>query len=71
MKKTLVIGMYENAMYHPLAGVDEALRNMFPEMELVVTDQIMELCRAEQYDCIVSYWDDWEEPVQAQAAEAL
>lgn len=71
MKKILLIGMYENAMYHPLTGVDEALRNMFPEMKLVVTDQIMELCGAEQYDCIVSYWDDWEEPIPDQAAEAL
>ena len=71
MKKVLVIGMYDNAMYHPLTGVDEALRGMFPELELTVTDQIMALCEADQYDCIVSYWDDWNKPIPDQAAEAL
>ena len=71
MKKVLVIGMYDNAMYHPLTGVDEALRGMFPELELTMTDQIMTLCEADQYDCIVSYWDDWNKPIPDQAAEAL
>lgn len=71
MKKALVIGMYDNAMYHLLTGVDAALKKMFLELELTVTDQIMALCEAEQYDCVVSYWDDWKEPIPDRAAEAL
>ena len=71
MKKVLVIGMYDNAMYHPLTGVEEALEGMFPELELVITDQITALCDTAQYDAVLSYWDDWEKPIPDREAESL
>ena len=71
MKKILVIGMYENAMYHPLTGVDEALEKMFPEPALTITDRITALDEAEQYDCVISYWDDWNNPIPDPPAEML
>lgn len=71
MKKVLVIGMYDNAMYHPLTGVGEALEKMFPKLELTLTDQIGALCEAMRYDAVLSYWDDWKKPIPDQEAEAL
>lgn len=71
MVRILIFGMYENAMYHPLTDVERALREILPEMELHFTDQILDLCKAEAYDAIISYWDDWNAPIPDRAADAL
>ncbi len=71
MKKILVFGMYENAMYHPLTGVDEYLRKIMPDMEFIFTDRILELCEVRNYDGVISYWDDWETPIPKQASAEL
>lgn len=71
MKKILVFGMYERAMYHPLTGVDEYLKNTMPGMEFTFTEQILDLCNVGKYDGVISYWDDWNEPIPEEAAVAL
>lgn len=71
MKRILVLGMYESAMYHPLRGVDVYLEGIAPDMELVFTERVLDLCHAEQYDGVISYWDDWKEPIPGKASDAL
>lgn len=71
MKKILLFGMYENAMYHPLTDIDIYLKSLVSDKELDVTDQIEKICEAEQYDAVISYWDDWNEPIPEKAANAL
>lgn len=71
MKRILVFGMYESAMYHPLAGVDAYLKSIMPDMEFTFTEQILDLCDVGEYDGVISYWDDWKEPIPKQASEAL
>lgn len=71
MKRILVFGMYESAMYHPLTGVDAYINSIMPDMEFTFTEQILDLCDVDEYDGVISYWDDWEEPIPGQASEAL
>lgn len=71
MKKILVFGMYETAMYHPLTGVDECIRRICPEMAFTFTDQIMDLCSLSAYDGVISYWDDWNHPIPDAASKSL
>ena len=61
-KKVLVLGMYEEAMYHPMKGVDTYLQKICPEVEFTFTEEPADLCEAEQYDGVISYWDDWNTP---------
>lgn len=71
MVKVLVFGMYEEAMYHPLTGVIQELEKILPDFKLDVTNQIQALCSAGEYDAVISYWDDWKEPIPDREAEAL
>lgn len=71
MKKILVFGQYKDAMYHPLTGVDTYLKRIIPEAELVCTENIMDVCGVSQYDGVISYWDDWKNPVPKEVSEAL
>lgn len=71
MKRILVLGMYENAMYHPMTGVDEYLKKCLPQLEFVFTDDVWELCNVESYDGFISYWDDWNNRIPDAASEAL
>lgn len=71
MKKILVFGQYEEAMYHPLTGVDVYLEKILPDMELVFTNDILKVCDVKQYDGVISYWDDWKNPVPQKVSDAL
>lgn len=71
MKKILVIGMYEKAMYHPLTGVDRYLTSIQPDVQFTFSEQICDLCKAEEYDAVISYWDDWDEPISEDSSLAL
>ena len=71
MVKVLVFGMYEEAMYHPLTGVIQELEEILPGFKLHVTNQIQALRSAGEYDAVISYWDDWKEPIPDREAEAL
>lgn len=71
MKKIFVFGMYEKAMYHPLTGVAQYLESILPDVQFTFTEQIMDLCRLEEYDGVISYWDDWNQPIPEEASLAL
>ena len=71
MKNILAFGMYEKAMYHPLTGVDQYLESILPDVQFTFTEQIMDLCRLEEYDGVISCWDDWNQPIQEKASLAL
>lgn len=60
MKKALLIGEYEAAMYHPLTGVDTALRECLSnEFQLDICEQYNELTEEtlSQYQLLISYVD--------------
>ena len=71
MKKILVFGMYDNAMYHPLTGLDDYLKGIMPDIEFTFTDNILDLCNASAYDGLISYWDDWNNPIPDSATCSL
>lgn len=71
--KILVIGNYKDAMYHPLGGVDEELKKMFPNMELFCTDETKHLLalKAENFAGVISYLDIWNGKLTDEETEAL
>ncbi len=75
MKRILVLGQNKEAMYHPLKGVDTYLKGILQDTvtdaELVVTENSMDVCYAAQYDGVISYWDDWNNPIPKEASDAL
>lgn len=72
-EKLLVLGNYTDAMYHPLAGVDERLRGILSEQELVCTDrtQMLLSLEKEQFAGVISYLDIWNSALPEQETEAL
>ncbi|MBQ7919789.1 MAG: ThuA domain-containing protein [Lachnospiraceae bacterium] len=72
-EKILVVGNYKDAMYHPFGGVDERLKEIFPEKELVCTDDVQELAalRRGEYTGVISYLDIWDGALTGAQAEAL
>lgn len=71
MKKILVLGNYTDAMYHPLACVDERLKQIYAEGEFTFTEDPNMLLDSINYDLVVSYWDDWNNAIPEAAAKAL
>ena len=61
-KKILVIGNYNDAIYHGLAGVDERLTSILSNYELICTDDTSKLLSLEedQISGIISYLDIWQ-----------
>lgn len=72
-EKILVIGNYKDAMYHPFEGVDERLKAIFPEKELVCTDDTDKLLVLKQgeYAGVISYLDIWEGALTEAQSQAL
>lgn len=70
-KKILVLGIYQNAQYHPLSRVDGRLQEILKDYDLVFTDKPSDLLRCSAYDGAISYWDDWKEPVKEEETDAL
>lgn len=72
-EKILVIGNYKDAMYHPLGGVDERLKEIFPEKELVCTDDTDYLLDLEKgdYAGVISYLDIWDGALTEEQAHVL
>ena len=74
MKKTiLVLGNNEDAMYHPLKGVDERLINIFSDFNVICTTDTQELLTLEEkkYDGVISYLDIWDSELDEKEAGAL
>ena len=72
-EKILAIGNYTDAMYHPFGGVDECLKNMFPEMEIVCEDDTGCLLDLEKgnYAGVISYLDIWDGALTEEESGAL
>jgi len=71
--RILVIGNYKDAMYHPLTGVDECLKNMFPEKVLLCTDDTKQLLtlKEDHIAGVISYLDIWDSAIADEEAAAL
>ncbi len=61
MKKILVLGDYTLATWHPLTGVDEALKGILSDYELTITEDYAGLSAQElaKYDVVINYIDAW------------
>ena len=74
MKKTiLVLGNYEDAMYHPLKGVDERLVSIFSDFNVICTEdtrKLLELDKKKYYG-VISYLDIWDSELDEEEAGAL
>ena len=74
MKKTiLVLGNNEDAMYHPLKGVDERLVNIFSDCNVICTTDTRELLKLDEniYHGVISYLDIWDSELDEEEARAL
>ena len=74
MKKTiLVLGNNEDAMYHPLKGVDERLVSIFSDFNVICTTDTRELLMLDEkkYDGVISYLDIWDSELNEEEAGAL
>ena len=71
--KILVIGNYTDAMYHPFGGVDEHLKGMLEDKELICTDNTEELLKLTggEYKGVISYLDIWDGALTDKESEAL
>lgn len=71
----LVLGNYQNtAMYHPLDGVEEQLKEIFDGVaKLICTDDTRKLLTltAEHFDGVISYLDIWDSVLAEEEAQAL
>ena len=72
-EKILALGNYTDSMYHPFGGVDEQLKRILQEQELVCTDQTDKLLRLseEGFAGVISYLDIWDSELPAAQAQAL
>lgn len=72
-EKILALGNYEDAMYHSFHGVDERLRKIFPDKELICTDDTSQLLHleTEHYTGIISYLDIWNGALTSAEANSL
>ena len=63
MKKVLVLGDYEKAIYHPLRGVDEQLKSILSDCEVTACVAYTELKLEDlnRYDMVINYIDAWKE----------
>jgi len=72
-QKILVLGTYRDAPYHPFGGVDESLKEIFPEWSLVCTEDaaaLEELSRGE-FAGVICYLDRWDGALREAEAAAL
>ena len=72
-KKILVIGNYNDAIYHGLAGVDKRLTSILSDYELICTDDTSKLLTLEedQISGIISYLDIWQSKLCDDEANAF
>lgn len=74
VKKVLIIGEYENAMYHPLRDVEKELRKIIgDEFQVIGTDYYNKLNYEDikDYSLIISYTDCWQAEENKNLAAAL
>lgn len=72
-QKILVLGTYHDAPYHPFSGVDESLKEIFPDWELLCTEDaafFLELANGE-FAGVILYLDMWSGALPEEQAYAL
>lgn len=72
-KKILTIGNYTDAMYHGFTGVDERLKQILSDYELVCTDDTTALLtlNTNNFSGVISYLDIWDSKLSDDEATAL
>ena len=72
-KKILVIGNYNDAIYHGLTGVDDRLTSILSDYELICTDDTSKLLtlKEDQISGIISYLDIWQSKLRDDEANAF
>lgn len=74
MKKAMILGTYNDAPYHPFAGVDRALKDLLsPDFDVTLTDDPARLEETERggYSLLVSYLDAFDKPFPDALAQAV
>ncbi len=76
MKKSiLILGDYKNFQYHPFEGVDEILKQLFPQKEYGVlcteNREELNLEKILDYSLIISYTDAWEKTLENKEINSL
>lgn len=73
LKKAIIIGDYEQAVYHPLKGPDKELTDILSDYDVTITEDY-EQFREEnlkQYDLCVSFTDRWQKKMTDQQTVGL
>ncbi len=72
-EKILAIGNYTDAMYHGFTGVDERLKQILSDYELVCTDDTTALLtlNTNNFSGVISYLDIWDSKLSDDEAAAL
>ena len=73
MKKTLLLGDYKNAQWHPMRGVDEEIKRVLDGFDLTISEEYpyLKLSDMQAYDLIINYIDAWGKRGGADFAGAL
>lgn len=72
-KKILAIGNYTDAMYHGFTGVDERLKTILSDYDVICTDQTAKLLtlKEDSVSGVISYLDIWNSSLSDEKAAAL
>lgn len=72
-QKILVLGTYQTAPYHPFGGVDESLKEIFPDCNLVCTEDAatLEKLHTGEFAGVICYLDRWSGSLREAEAAAL
>ena len=73
MKRVLILGDNKCALWHPLSGVDEALKRILEGFEVTVSEEYpyLKLHDVQAYDLIINYIDAWDRRAGADFAGVL
>jgi type 1 glutamine amidotransferase len=73
MKKILILGDYKNAQWHPLNGVDNALRRILEGFDITISEDYpyLKLCDLSAFDLVLNYIDAWDRRAGSDFAGAL
>lgn len=69
--KILALGSYEDAIYHPFQGIDNELKKIFYEHELVCSGKYNDLETLQDYHLVILYLDIWHSSLPKEKAQPL
>lgn len=73
MKKTLLLGDYKNAEWHPLSGMDDEITRILENFDLTISEEYpyLQLGDLQAYDLVINYIDAWDKRAGSDFAGAL